>query len=238
MTLNKLAGLSLIVAVVLGFVVSLLTPGGLLIDTVESADFAEIAGALGDNAQLAQAVTSLFIITVVLYWFGLNTLQRAFSGGSAMDRVSGFALHIFLLGYAFLIVELSIRHVFIHVLEHGVGSPAAEEQAMATTLFAASVGLHYAFLYVTGIGSTIFGWGLARRCAEMSIRKLASLGLALTGVLTFLVLMVAEHVPDIDLQGVAVISNTVLLFGSLCILVIGIGIMQGRQEFVGEEAAA
>ena len=72
----------------------------------------------------------------------------------------------------------------------------------------------------------------------MGIFKLASLGLALTGLLTFIVLMIAEHVPGIDLHGVDVASSIVLFFGSICILVIGLGIMQGRQEFVGEEAAA
>ena len=72
----------------------------------------------------------------------------------------------------------------------------------------------------------------------MSIFKLAAWGLALTGMLSFIVLMIAEHVPAIDLQGVAVVGNSVLLFGSLCIGTIGVGIMQGRQEFVGEEVAA
>ena len=48
--------------------------------------------------------------------------------------------------------------------------------------------------------------------------------------------MIAEHVPAIDLRGIALASNAVLLFGSLCILVIGI--IQGRREFVGDKAAA
>ena len=34
-----------------------------------------------------------------------------------------------------------------------------------------------------------------------------------------------------------IFSNIVLFFRSLCILVIGVGIMQGRQEFVEDEAA-
>ena len=151
-----------------------------------------------------------------------------------MDRVSRFALNIFLVGYAFLIVELSVRHILIHVLAHDVGGNAAEDTAMATTLFAAAAGIHISFLYVTSIGSTIFGYGLARRCADMSIFKLASLGLALRGLLSFVVLMIAEHVPAIDLHRVAVSSSIVLFFGSLCILIIGVGIMQRRQEFVGE----
>ena len=238
MTANSTAGWSLIIAVVIGFIGSLFTPGGLVIDPADAATFSEAAGVLGDNAELAQFVTLLFVLSVVLYWFGLNSLQRAFSSGSVMDRVSGFALRIFLVGYAFLIVELSVRHILIHVLAHGVGGNAAEETAMATTLFAVTAGIHFAFLYVTSIGSTIFGYGLVRRCESMSIFKLASLGLALTGLLSFVVLMIAEHVPAIDLHGVAVFSNVVLFFGSLCILVIGVGIMQGRQEFVGEEASA
>ena len=238
MTLNSAAGWSLILAVVIGLIGSLLTPGGLLIDPADSASFAEAAAVLGDNGGLAQVVTLLFVISVLLYWFGLHSLNRAFSGGSVMDRVSRFALNVFLVGYAFLIVELSLRHVLTHVLEHGVGSSAAEEKAMATTLFAASAGIHFAFLYVTSIGSAIFGYALARRSPDMSIYKLAGLGLALTGLLSFVALMIAEHVAAIDLHGVAVFSNIVLFFGSLCILVIGVGIMNGRQEFVGEEATA
>ncbi|MDE2901387.1 MAG: hypothetical protein OXN15_10290 [Chloroflexota bacterium] len=238
MTFNKLAGISLVLAVVVGLVAALLTPGGLLTETVDASDFIQATEVLGDNAALGQYATFIFVISVVLYWFGLSTLQRAFAGGSVMDRVSRFALNIFLVGYAFLIVELSIRHVLIHVLEHGVGGSAAEEKAIATALFAAAGGLHFAFLYVTAIGSAIFGWGLAQRCAGMSIFKLASLGLSLTGLLSFIVLIIAEHISQIDLHGVIVFSNIVLLFGSLCILVIGVGIMQDREEFVGEEAAA
>ena len=238
MTANSVAGWSLIAAVAVGLVGSLLTPGGLLVDPVDSASFEEAAAVLGDNGALAQVATLLAVISVVLYWYGLHSLHRAFSGGSTMDAISRFALNIFLLGYAFLIVELSVRHVLIHVLEHGVGSSAAEERAIGTTLFAAAAGIHFAFLYVTAIGSTVFGWALAQRCGAMDIFRLASLGLMLTGLLSFVVLMIAEHVPQIDLHGVAVASNLVLFFGSLCIVVIGVGILAGRRAFVGEEAAA
>ncbi len=216
----------------------MLTPGGLIIDPVDTASFAEAAGVLGNNSSLSQAVTFLLVVSVLLYWFGLHSMHRAFSGSSLMDRVSRFALNVFLIGYAFLVVELSVRHVMIHMLAHGVGGTAAEEQAMATTLFAAAAGIHFAFLYVTSIGSAIFGYGLVRRSVGMSIFKLAAAGLSLTGIFTFIVLMIAEHVPGIDLHGVAVASNGVLLFGALCILVIAVGIMQGRREFVGEEVAA
>ncbi len=238
MTTNKVVGWSLVLAVIIGLVASIFTPGGLVIDPADTASFAEAAGALGNNGEIAQFMTLLLVISVLLYWFGLHSLNRAFSGDSVMDRVSRFSLNVFLVGYAFLVVELSIRHILTHILQHGVGSSASEEQAMATTLFAAASGIHFAFLYVTSIGSTIFGYALARRSADMGIYKLAGLGLSLTGLISFIVLMIAEHVPDIDLHGVAVISNVVLLFGSLCILVIGVGIMQGRREFVGEEAAA
>ena len=238
MTVNSAAGWSLILAVVIGLVGAMITPGGFLIDPVDSASFGEAAGVLGDNGQIAQLATFLFVISVLLYWFGLHSLNRAFSGGSLMDYVSRFALNVFLVGYAFLVVELSIRHILTHVLDHGVGGTASEEQAIATALFAAASGVHIAFLYVTSVGSTIFGFGLVRRCEDMGIFKLASLGLTLTGVLSFIVLMVAEHVPEIDLHGVAVVSNIVLFFGSFCILAIGVGIKQGRREFVGDEAAA
>ncbi len=238
MTANSAAGWALIIAVVVGVIASLLTPGGLIIDSVDSAAFSEAAAALGDNSSLAQVMTLLLVLSVLLFWFGLHSLHRAFSGDAIMERISRFALNLFLLGYAFLIVELSIRHVLTHVLAHGVGGSAAEEQAMATTLFAAAAGIHFAFMYATAIGSTIFGYTLAQRSPDMSIYKLASLGLALTGLGLFVVLMIGEHVPDVDLHGIAVASNIVLYFGSLCILVIAKGILQGRREYVGDEAAS
>lgn len=238
MTMNSAAGGALIAAVIIGLVASSLTPGGLLVGSVDTANFREAAGVLGDNPELAQFATFAFVVSVVLYWFGLSSLRRAFSDDSLVDGVSRFALNIFLVGYAFLIVELSLRHILTHVLAHGVGSSASEEEAMAVTLFAAASGLHIAFLYVSSIGSTVFAYALARRSASMDIFQLASWGLALTGVAIFIVLMVAEHMPDIDLHGIAVASNVLLLFASVCILVIAVGIMQGRREFVGDDAAA
>ena len=238
MTTNTVAGWALIVAVITGFVSSIFIPGGFLIDPVDSASFAEAAAVLGDNSEVTQFVTFAFVVSIVLYWFGLSSLRRAFSGDSVMDGVSRFALNIFLIGYAFLIVELSLRHILTHVLAHGVGSSPVQEEAMAVALFAVAAGLHFAFLYVSAIGSTIFGYALARRSAGMDIFQLASWGLALTGVVTFILLMVAEHAPDVDLHGVAVASNLMLLFASLCILAIAVGIKQGRREFVGDDAAA
>lgn len=237
MTTNSAAGWALIAAVVIGLVASSLTPGGLLVDPVDSASFGEAARVLGDNSELAQFATFGFVVSIVLYWFGLSSLRRAFSGDSFMDGVSRFALNIFLVGYAFLIVELSLRHILTHVLAHGVGSSASAEEAMAVTLFAAAVGLHIAFLYLSSIGSTVFAYALARRSASMDIFQLASWGLAITGVSIFIVLMVAEHMSDVDLHGVAVASNLLLFFGSLCILVIAVGIIRGREEFVGGDAA-
>ncbi|MYD66308.1 MAG: hypothetical protein F4X26_10085 [Chloroflexi bacterium] len=238
MTSNSAAGWALIAAVVIGFVASLITPGGLLVEPTDTAAFSEAAGVLGNNSELAQFATFALVVSIVLYWFGLSSLRRAFSGDSVMDTVSRFALNIFLLGYVILIVELSFRHILTHVLAHGVGSSASEEKAMAVTLFAAAAGLHIAFLYVSSIGSTVFAYGLARRSASMDIFQLASWGLALTGLAIFIVLMVAEHMPDVDLHGVAVASNLMLLFASLCIVVIAVGIMRGRREFVGDDAAA
>ena len=71
MTVNAVTGWSLIGAVLIGLVASLFTPVGLNIDPVDVASSGEAAGVLGDNASLAQFVTFLFVINVVLYWFGL-----------------------------------------------------------------------------------------------------------------------------------------------------------------------
>ncbi len=95
------------------------------------------------------------------------------------------------------------------------------------------LGMRWSWGAPTGIRNV---YALAHRRPDMNIFKLASLGLALTGLLTSSsgdFGARTEHRPTWDCR----CGNVVLLFSSICILVIGVGIMHGRREFRDEATA-
>ena len=75
MSLERMGGLALIVGPVLAFVMFLLQPGGILIDTAAPSDPIAAINALADNQNLANATVSLVCVGLVLMAFGLYALQ-------------------------------------------------------------------------------------------------------------------------------------------------------------------
>ena len=75
MSLERMGGLALIVGPVLAFVMFLLLPGGILIDTAGPSDPIAAINALADNQNLANATVSLVCVGLVLMAFGLYALQ-------------------------------------------------------------------------------------------------------------------------------------------------------------------
>ena len=99
MSLERMGGLALIVGPVLAFVMFLLQPGGILIDTAAPSDPIAAINALADNQNLASATVSLVCVGLVLMAFGLYALQatlRRMGAGDALSRA----------GLAFIVIGL------------------------------------------------------------------------------------------------------------------------------------
>ena len=97
-SVERLGGLALIVGPILAFVMYLLQPGGLLINTVEPSDVNGAIEALADNRTLSNITVTLVCFSLVLMAFGLCVLQSTIGRAGGGDAVSKVGLMFMLIG--------------------------------------------------------------------------------------------------------------------------------------------
>ena len=234
---TKLGGLALIAGVILLFLASLVFPGGVLLDPVDQTDFPVALEAMADNASLAHLATMLSIIGMFLYAYCALTwlrLPRQTGLGGSLLRLGVFAS---LFGWALYAIAMGMRHFSIHLMQRGMqsGADQAYFADLALSVYAPMAGIVIALVTVYPIASMLVGLGLASRFGSMSISRLASYGLVLMGVLAGINFLVLQHVPDIDPAVLLRNDNGMLAFGSLCFIIIGLGMYRGQSDLTSEE---
>ncbi len=234
---TRLGGLALIIGVLLLFMASLVFPGGVLVDPVDQTDFPVALEAMADNASLAHLASMLSIIGMFLYAYCALTwlrLPRQTGLGGSLLRLGVFAS---LFGWALYAIAMGMRHFSIHLMQRGMqsGADQAYFADLALSVYAPMAGIVIALVTVYPIASMLVGLGLASRFGSMSISRLASYGLVLMGVLAGINFLVLQHVPDIDPAVLLRNDNGMLAFGSLCFIIIGLGMYRGHSELTSEE---
>ena len=234
---TRLGGLALIVGVLLLFMASLVFPGGVLLDPVDQTDFPVALEAMADNASLAHLASMLSIIGMFLYAYCALTwlrLPRQTGLGGSLLRLGVFAS---LFGWALYAIAMGMRHFSIHLMQRGMqsGADQAYFADLALSVYAPMAGIVIALVTVYPVASMLVGLGLASRFGSMSIFKLASYGLVLMGVLAGINFLVLQHVPDIDPAVLLRNDNGMLAFGSLCFIIIGLGMYRGHSDLTSEE---
>ncbi|MDE2824455.1 MAG: hypothetical protein OXK79_13215 [Chloroflexota bacterium] len=238
---NKTAGMALALGVILSFFAVLLYPGGVLIDPVDQTNFSDAVNALADNANLAHAMTLLFILAILMEAYGLLALFQLIDGkGSLANAALRFGIGGIVFSWILFIFELGTRHMAVHIMTHGVGGQVAESKLedFAVTVYSVGGAAHIAFLSVGSVAAIFLGLGLASRFATMNIYKLAAYGTAfVVGLGGLLNLGVVQHIHDIDLNLITAISNVILSIGALCYFIFGLGMYFGRSEFAADDAS-
>ena len=234
---TKLGGLALIVGVVLLVFASLLFPGGVLLDPVDQTDFPVALETMADNASLAHLASMLSIIGMFLYAYCALTwlrLPRQTGLGGSLLRLGVFAS---LFGWALYAIAMGMRHFSIHLMQRGMQSGADQAffSDLALSVYAPMAGIVIALVSVYPVASMLVGLGLASRFGSMSIFKLASYGLVVMGVLAGINFLVLQHVPDIDPAVLLRNDNGMLAFGSLCFVIIGLGMYRGESDLTSED---
>ena len=234
---TKLGGLALIAGVILLFMASLVFPGGVLLDPVDQTDFPVALEAMADNASLAHLASMLSIIGMFLYAYCALTwlrLPRQTGLGGSLLRLGVFAS---LFGWALYAIAMGMRHFSIHLMQRGMqsGADQAYFADLALSVYAPMAGIIIALVTVYPVASMLVGLGLASRFGSMSIFRLASYGLVLMGVLAGINFLVLQHVPDIDPAVLLRNDNGMLAFGSLCFIIIGLGMYRGQSDLTSEE---
>ena len=155
-SVNRLAGLSLIFGPIIAFVFFLIEPGGLLIDSAEVSDAVGSVTAKGANAALTNVTNIGIILGLSLILSGLYALMRNVTlegNGKALAQMGFFMIFVGLTGW---------------ILSGGMDFILADAQT--SEQIGGSVPVYYvgsALLYAGGIalgfGGFIFALGLSTR---------------------------------------------------------------------------
>ena len=155
-SVNRLAGLSLIFGPVIAFVFFLMEPGGLLIDSADVTDSVGSITAKGSNAALTKVTNIAIILALSLILSGLYALMRNVTlqgNGKALAQMGFFMVFVGLTGWIL-----------------GGGMDLILADAQTSEQISGSVPVYYAgsaLLYAGGIalgfGGFIFALGLSTR---------------------------------------------------------------------------
>ena len=235
------AGLALIVGGLLSMVGSIIFPGGPIVDSVDQTDFEGAIEVLAANPGLGHLTTLMVILGMLLHGYGLLGLFGLARGREGFQGPGlRFGIILSLFGWGLFILSLAKRHMVIHLTQRADTAETASLQEFfdtaALTGHTEMSGLILGFIVIYPFASALTGLGLAPRFGGMDVFRAACYGLVLIGVLGFLNFIYALFVPDTDLVLHLIINNLVLMVGSVCLLAIGIGMYQGRGEFMPDDA--
>ena len=153
-SVNRLAGLSLIFGPIIAFILFLIEPGGLLIDSAEVSDAAGSITAKSDNALLTNVTNIGIILGLLLILSGLYALMRNVTlqgNGKALVQMGFFMIFVGLTGW---------------ILSGGMDfilADAGNEISENVPVFYVSSALVYSGGIVLGFGGFIFALGLSTR---------------------------------------------------------------------------
>ena len=180
-SVNRLAGLSLIFGPIIAFVFFLIEPGGLLIDSAEVSDAVATIQAKGTNEALTNVTNIAIILGISLILSGLYALMRNVTlqgNGKALVQMGFFMILVGLTGW---------------ILSGGIDFILADAQTSDQVM--GSVPVYYvgsAFLYAGGIalgfGGFIFALGLSTRD---DFNRIISLLAALVSLAVMVFFMIA-----------------------------------------------
>ncbi len=155
-SVNRLAGLSLIVGPIIAFVFFLIEPGGLLIDSAAASDAIGSITAKSANATLTNVTNIAIILGLALILSGLYALMRNVTlqgNGKAFVQMGFFMLFVGLTGWI-----LSGGMDFILA-----GAQTSDQIRESVPVFYVGSALLYAGGLAVGFGGFIFALGLSTR---------------------------------------------------------------------------
>ncbi len=180
-SVNRLAGLSLIFGPIVAFIFFLIEPGGLLIDSASVSDAVGSITAKGTNATLTNVTNIAIILGLTLILSGLYALMRNVTlqgNGKALVQMGYFMIFVGLTGW---------------ILSGGIDFILADAQTSDQIM--ATVPVYYtgsAFVYAGGIalgfGGFIFALGLSTRD---DFNRIISLLAALVSLAVMVFFMIA-----------------------------------------------
>ncbi len=180
-SVNRLAGLSLIFGPVIAFIFFLLEPGGLFIDSAEVSDSVGNVTAKSANAVLTNITNIAIILGLTLILSGLYALMRNVTlqgNGKALVQMGFFMIFVGLTGW---ILSGGIDFIL-------ADAETPEQIAGSVPVYYAGSALVYAGGIALGFGGFIFALGLSTRD---DFNRIISLLAALVSLLLMVFFIIA-----------------------------------------------
>ena len=238
------AGLALMAGVVLVILAALFLPGNAFVTPLDQTDFVTAWDALGDNAGLAQWMTFITIVSLLLLSFGLLGLYPAASRqGRLCSRLLQFGIIVSLIEWSVLIIAEGMRHFVVHLMQRS-GLPddgslsAADFEAAALAVHSGLTAVTLTFIALFPLATILVGIGLSQRFGSMDIYKLTSYVLAIGGIIGLVIYLAAMNAPDLGIQTLLWVNSVVLYMQSIGLFIIGYGMYKGRKEYSVEGSSA
>ncbi len=184
-SVNRLAGLSLIFGPIIAFVFFLIEPGGLLIDSVKVSDSVGTITAKSDNAVLTNVTNIAIILGLALILSGLYALMRNVTlqgNGKALAQMGFFMVFVGLTGWIF---SGGIDFIL-------ADAESAEQISGSVPVYYAGSALFYAGGITLGFGGAIFALGLSTRDDFNQIVSLLA-ALVSLAVMVFFILAILNN---------------------------------------------
>lgn len=239
---TRTAGLALAIGVVLALGGSLLFPGGPVVDGVDQTDFDAAVGALAANPELGHATTLVVVLGMLLHAYGflaLFALGRGNEGMMGLGLRFGLILSIF--AWGIFAISQGKRIMVIHLMQRADASESASSreffEAAALTSHTEMIGLLIGFMVIFPFATMLVGLGLAPRFQGMDLLKVACYGFVVIGALALVNFAWAMFIAQASPESHLVIHNLLSLIGSVCLLIVGIGMYQGRSELTPADGA-
>ena len=184
-SVNRLAGLSLIFGPIVAFVFFLIEPGGLLIDSASVSDAVGSITAKSSNAALTNITNIAITLGLALILSGLYALMRNVTlqgNGKALVQMGYFMIFVGLTGW-----------ILLGGIDFILADAQTNDEIMASVpVYYAGAALFYAGGITLGLGGCIFALGLSTREDFNRIISLLA-ALASLAVMVFFILAVLSN---------------------------------------------
>ena len=184
-SVNRLAGLSLIFGPIIAFVFFLIEPGGLLIDNAKVSDAVGSITSKGANAALTNVTNIAIILGLALILSGLYALMRNVTlqgNGKALVQMGFFVIFVGTTGW---ILAGGIDFIL-------ADAQTTEQISGSVPVYHAGLALFYAGGIMFGFGGCIFALGLSTRDDFNQIVSLLAALISLAVMVFFMIAILSN----------------------------------------------
>ena len=184
----------------------------------------------------------LAIFGMLLYCYSFLSLLRVARQQGFADSALRFGIITSMFGWGTFILAMGMRHFTVHLMQRSMDPAIAPEmqtqfRILALNVYTSMAGLILALVAIYPIASILVGLGLASRFRGIIIYRLAAYGLVAIGAANLVNFLIIQHFPYAGYETLLLINTLLLFGGSFCLFTIGVGMFQGRSEFIPESSS-